>query len=217
MTPQPVIHQTSLFLTISKNFPNSCPLNWWCHPTISSSVTLFFLCLQSFPASGSFPVSQLFTLGGQSIGDSASASILLKSIWCWFPLRLTGFDLLGAQGTLKSLLQHHSSKTSLLQHSAFFTVCTALTCVHDYRKDHSLDYTKLCRQSDVFAFNTLSSFVTAFLPRSSLLLISWLQSPSTVILETKKRKSVTAFTFSPSICSEVMGPDATILVFFFNI
>ena len=79
VTPQPVIHQTSLFLTISKNLPNSCPLNWWCHLTISSSVTLFFLCLQSFPASGSFPMSQLFTLDGQSIGDPASASVLPQS------------------------------------------------------------------------------------------------------------------------------------------
>ena len=71
-------------------YSNSCPLNWWCHPTISSSVSLFFFCLQSFQASGSFPVTQLFTLGAQSIGDLASASVLLKSIWGWFSLRLTG-------------------------------------------------------------------------------------------------------------------------------
>ena len=111
--------------------PSSCPLNWWCHPTISSSITLFFFFLQSFPASGSFPMSQPFTLGGQCIGASASASVLPKGIWGWFPLRLTGFDLLGAQGTLKSLLQHHSLKRSVLQHSAFLIVCPALTCVHD--------------------------------------------------------------------------------------
>ena len=86
------------------------------------------------------------------------------------------------------------------QHSVFFTVCPALTCVHDYWKEHSLDYTDLCRQSDVFAFNTLSRFVRVFLPRSNRLLISWLHSPSTVILEPRKRKSVTASTFSPSIC-----------------
>jgi len=118
--------------------PSSCPLNWWCHPTISSSITLFFFFLQSFPASGSFPMSQPFTLGGQCIGASASASVLPKSIWGWFPLRLTGFDLLGAQGTLKRLLQHHSLKRSVLQHSAFFIVCPALTCAHDYWKEHSL-------------------------------------------------------------------------------
>ena len=150
----------------------------------SSSVSLFFFCLQSFPASGSFPMSQLFTLGGQSIG--ASASVLPKSIWGWFPLRLTGFELLCAPGTLKSLLQHHSSKTSVLQHSVFFIVCPALTCVHDYWKEHSLDYTDLCRQSDVFAFNTLSRFVIALLSRSNRLLISRLQSPSAVILEPQR-------------------------------
>ena len=71
--------------------PSSCPLNWWCHPTISSSISLLFFFLQSFPASGSFPMSQLFTLGGQSIGASASASVLLKSICGWFPLRLIGW------------------------------------------------------------------------------------------------------------------------------
>ena len=69
---------------------NSCPLSWWCHPTISSSVILFS-CLQSFPASGSFPMSQLFAFGGQSTGVSASASVLPMNIQDWFPLRLTGW------------------------------------------------------------------------------------------------------------------------------
>ena len=69
---------------------NSCPLNWWCHPSISSSVGPFSSCLQSFPASGSFPVSQLFIPGGQSIGSSASASVLPMNIQGWFPLGLTG-------------------------------------------------------------------------------------------------------------------------------
>ena len=122
-----------------------------------------------------------------------------KSKWGVFPLRLL-FWSPWCPGTLKSLLQHHGSKSSVLQHSAFCIFCPALTCVHDYRKELSLGCTDLCRQSDVFAFNTLSRFVIAFLPRSNRLLISWLQSPSTVILEPKKRKSVTASTFSPSIC-----------------
>ena len=69
---------------------NSCPLSWWCHKTISSSVIPFSSCLQSFPASGSFPMSQLFTSGGQSIGASASSSIFLINIQGWFPLALTG-------------------------------------------------------------------------------------------------------------------------------
>ena len=90
----------------------------------------------------------------------------------------------------------------------------ALTTTCDHRADHSLDYMDLYQPSDVSAFQPLSRFVIPFLPRSKRLLISWLQSPSTVILEPKRRKSVTTFTFSPSICHEVMGPDAMILVFF---
>ena len=101
---------------------NSCLWSRWCHPTISSSFVPFSSCPQSFPASGSFPVSQLFKSGDQSTGVSASASVLPLSIQGWFPLGLTWFDLLAVQGTLKSLLQHHSSKASILRHSAFFTV-----------------------------------------------------------------------------------------------
>ena len=87
------------------------------------------------------------------------------------------------------------------------------TSVHDYWKNHSLDYTDLCQQSDVSAFNMLSRFVIAFLPRSKSRLISWLQSPSAVVLEPKKIKSVTVSIFVPSICHEVMGLNALILVF----
>ena len=106
-------------------YPNSCPLGWWCHPTISSSVVPFSSCLQSFPASGSFPVSQSFASGGQSIGVSALASFLPKNNQDWSPYRSVGpirmdlLDLLVAQGTLKSLV-HHSSNVSFLWHSAFF-------------------------------------------------------------------------------------------------
>ena len=82
--------QAFLSLTISWSFPSSCPLNRWCHPTISSSFALFSFCLQSFPASGSFPMSQLFASGGQSTGVSVSASVLSVSIHGWFPLGLTG-------------------------------------------------------------------------------------------------------------------------------
>ena len=85
-------------------YPNSCPLSQWCHPTTSSSVIPFSLCPQSFPASGSFPVSQLFALGGQSIGASASASVLPMNIQGWFPLRLTG---------LISLLKQKKKKLSI--------------------------------------------------------------------------------------------------------
>ena len=98
---------------------NSCPSSWWCHPTISSSVIPFSSCLQSFPASGSFLMSPLFASGGQSIGVSASTSVLPMNIPMNISFRVDWFDLLSVQGTLKSL-QHHSSKASVLQCSAFF-------------------------------------------------------------------------------------------------
>jgi len=98
-----------------------CPLSRWCHPTISSSVASFSSCAQSFPTSGSFQMSQLFTPGGKSIGVLASTSVLPINTQDW-SFRTDCLDLLTVQGTLKSLLQHHSSKASILQHSAFFIV-----------------------------------------------------------------------------------------------
>ena len=83
-------------------YPNSCPLSWWCHPTISSSIVPFSSCLQFSPASGPFPMSQFFTSGGQSIGASASASVLPMNIQDWFPLGWTGWDLPAVQGTEES-------------------------------------------------------------------------------------------------------------------
>ena len=106
--------------------------------------------------------------------------------------RVYWFDLLAVQGTLKSLLQHHSSKASILQLSHHYG--STLTSVHNYWENHSLDYTDLCWQSNV---STLSRLVIAFLPRSKHLLISWLKSPSIVILEPKKIKSVTVSIFFP--------------------
>ena len=96
---------------------NSCPSSRWCHPTISPSVILFSSCLQSFPASGSFPRSQFFASGGQSIGTSAS--VLPMNIQDWFSLGLTGW-VSAVQGILKSLLQHHNSKASILQCSTLW-------------------------------------------------------------------------------------------------
>ena len=101
-------------------YSNSCPLSWWCYPTISSSVVPFSSCLQSFPASGSFQMSQLFASGGQSIGASASTSVLPMNTQDWSPLGWTGWTPLQSKGLLKSLLQHHSSKASILWCSAFF-------------------------------------------------------------------------------------------------
>ena len=98
-------------------YSNSCPSSWWCYPTISSSAIPFFSCLQSYPASGSFPMSQFFSSGGQSIGVSASTSVLPMKIQDWLPLGWTSWISLQSKG-LSSLLQQHSSKASVLQHSA---------------------------------------------------------------------------------------------------
>ena len=95
---------------------------WWCHPTIWSSVIPFFSCPQCFPASGSFPMSWLFPSGGKSIGASASASVLPMNYSGLISFRINWFYLLAVQGTLKHLFQHHSSKASILQCSAFFMV-----------------------------------------------------------------------------------------------
>ena len=106
-------------------YSNSCPLSQWCHSTISSYVISFSSHLQSFPASGSFLMSRFFISGGQSIGASASASSEVSPSNEYSELisfRIDGLDLLAVQGTLKSFLQHHSSKASILLRSAFFTV-----------------------------------------------------------------------------------------------
>ena len=126
--------------------------------------------------------------------------------------RMDWVDLLAVQGTLKSLLQHHSSKSSIFWCSAFFTVQLLHPCMTTGKT------IALTRQTFVgkvmsLLFNMLSRLVISFLPRSKTLLISWLQSPSAVILEPKKIKSVTISIVSPSICHDVLGPDAMILVF----
>ena len=125
--------------------------------------------------------------------------------------RMDWLDLLAVQGTLKSLLQHHGSKASILQCSAFFTVQLS----HPYMTTGKT--ITLTRQTFIgkvmsLLFNILSRLVITFLPRSKCLLISWLQSPSAVILETPKIKCDTISTVSPSISHEVMGPDVMIIV-----
>ena len=203
VTPWAAACQASLSITNSGAYSNSCPSSWWCHPTISSSVVPFSSWLQSSPASVSFQMSQFFTSGGQSIGVSASASVLPMMDW---------LDLPAVQGTLKSLLQHHSSKASILRCSAFFIVQLS----HPYMATgKTTAFTRRTFVGKVMSllFDMLSRLVIAFLPRRKHLLISWVQSPSAVILESPKIKSPTVSTVSPSICHEVMGPDAMILVF----
>ena len=128
---------------------NSCSLTWWCHLTISSSIAPFSSCLQSFPASGSL-MSELFASGGQSIG--VSASVLWMNIHDEFPQVLTPFpqvcDLLAVQGTLKSLLLTSQFK-SINSLTLSFLCGPTLTSIHDYWKNHNLDYADLGRQSKV--------------------------------------------------------------------
>ena len=120
-----------------KAYSNLCPLRRWCHPTISSSFIPFSSHLQSFPASGSFPMSQFFTSGGQSIGVSASASVLPMDIQDWFPLGLTGWISLQSRDSQESSPTPKFKSINSLALS--FLYSPTLTSVHDYWKNHSLE------------------------------------------------------------------------------
>ena len=174
---------------------NSGPLNQWCYPTMSFSATLFSFCFRSFLASGSFPMSQLFASGSQSIG--ASASVLPMNIQDWFPLGLSGVISLLSKG-----LSRVFSSTTVQKHRFFSTQPILWSSSHIRtwlleKPQLWLDgplLAKWCRCLYFFPqtlkflfllFNMLSRFIIAFLPRSKCLLISWLQSPSAVILEPK--------------------------------
>ena len=137
---------------------NSCSLSQWCQPTILSSVIPFSFCLQSFPASASFLVRQPFALA------SAMASVLPVNIQGWIPWT-------AVQGTLKSLLQHHSSKVSILRHSAFFMVQLLYPYI-TLTKIIALSRQIFVRKVMSLLLNMLSRFVRAFLPRSKCLLTS---------------------------------------------
>ena len=180
-TPGIVAHQASLSITNSQVYSNSCPLSQWWHPNVSSSVIPSSSCLQSFPASGSFQMSQFFASGGKSIGVSASASVLPMNIQDWFPLRWTGWISLPSKGLSESS-KHRSSKASILRHTAFFIVQLS----HPYMttgKTIALTRWNFVSKVMFLLFNKLSRLVIAFLPRSKCFLISWLQSPSVVIFE----------------------------------
>ena len=126
---------------------NSCPLSWWCLPTISSSVTPFS-CFQSFPPSESFPMSQFFASVDQSFGASASASVFPMNIQDWFPLWLTGLISLHSKGLSRAFSNTKSINFLVLS----FLYGPTLTSIHDYWKNHSFDQTDLCQQSNVPAF-----------------------------------------------------------------
>ena len=129
--------------------PNPCPLSWLYHPTISSSAALFF-CFQSVPASGLFLMSQIFASDGQSIGVSASATVLPINIQCRFPLGLTGLISLQAKG-----LSGVFSSTTIQRHQFFSSKLfygPTVTSINDYWKNHSFNYMHFCQQTDVSAF-----------------------------------------------------------------
>ena len=188
---------------------NSCSLSRWCHPTISFSAAPFSFCLQSFPASGSFPVSQLFASGGLGIG--ASVSVLPVNVQGWFPLGLTGLISLQSKG-----LSRVFSSTTVRKHQFFCTQPSLWSNSHPYMtpgKTMCLNIQTFIGKLMFLLFNILFRLVIAFLPRKKCLWISWLQALFTGILEPKKIKSVTVSAFPPSICHELMGLDDIILVF----
>ena len=170
MTPWTAAYQASLPSPTPRAYSISCPLSWWCHPTISSSVVPFSFCLQSFSASGSFLMSQPFASSGQSIGTSALASVLPM---VWSPYSPRDSQESSPTPQFKSI---NASALNLLYGPI-------LTSTHDCWKNHGFDCMDLCWQRNVSIFNMLSRFVIAFLPRSKHLLISWLQSPSAGIFE----------------------------------
>ena len=200
----PVHHQNSQSLLKLMSVESVMPSNHliFCHPllllpSIFSSIRVFstgsVLCIR-WPMYWSF-----------SFSPSNEYSELIS-------FRMNWLDLLAVQRTLKSLLQHHSSKASILQPSAFFIVQLS----HPYMttgKTIALTTWTFVGKVMSLLFITLSRLVITFLPRSKHLLISWLQSPSAVIWEPLKIKSLAVSIVSPSICHEVMGPDAMILVF----
>ena len=187
-TPWTAARQASLSSPTPGAYSNSCALSWWCHPTISSSVVPFSSCPQSLPASGSFPMSQFFASGGLSIGASASASVLPMNTQDWSPLGWTGWISLQSKG-----LSTVFSNTIVQKHQLFcssFLYSPMLTSLHDYgKKTIALTRRTFVDKVMSLLFNMLSSLVITLLPRSKCLLISWLQSPSAVILEPRKIKS----------------------------
>ena len=126
-------------------YPNSCPLIWWCHPNISSSVVPFSSHLQSFPASGSFPKSQFFTSGGQRVRASASASVLPMKIQGWFPLRLLVWSPCCSRDSQESFPAPQFNSTTSLVLSLLDG--PTLTSICDYWKNHSFAYMEVCQQS----------------------------------------------------------------------
>ena len=211
VTPRTAVHQASLsinnswsllkLMSIESVMPSIYLI--LCHPLLLSSI---FLSIRVFSNESvlhiRWPKYWSFSF---SISPSNEYSALIS-------FRMDWFDFLAVEGTLKSILQHHRSKASLLQYSAFFVVQLS----HPYMttgKTIALTRWTFVGKVMSLLFNMLFRLVTAFLPRIKCLLISWLQSLSAVILEPKKIKSVTVSSVTPSICHEVMGPDDMTFIF----
>ena len=179
VTPWTAACQASLCSTISQSFFKLMSIESWYHPTISSSVTLFSSSPQPFPASGSFPMSQLFSSGGQRIGASASASILLVNIQGWFPLELTHLIFLLSKGLSRVFSNITTQKQQL------FGTQLSLQSNSHITTGKTIALTSWIFVGKVISplFNMLPKLVIAFLSSSKRLLISWLQSPITMILE----------------------------------
>ena len=167
-TPWTAACQASLSSPSLRVCSNSCPLSWWCYATISSSIILFS-CLQYFPASGYFPVSQFFASDGQSTETSASATVLPMNIQGWFPLGLADLISLLSKG-LSRVFSSTSLKASILWHSAFFMVQLSHPYTTTGKTMASTIWTFVGKVIPLL-FNTLSRYVTAFFPRSRHLLI----------------------------------------------
>ena len=184
---------------------NSCPLSWWCYPAISSSAAPFSFCLQSFLASGSFLISQLFASGSQTIG--ASASVLPMNVQGWLPLGLTGLISLQSKG-----LSIVFSSTTFWKHQ-FFNAQPSFQLSHPYMTTgKTIALTRWTFVSKVMSllFNVLSRLVTAFLPKSKHLLISWLPSAPSGAPQNKVSHCFKCF---PTYLPWMMGLDAVISVF----
>ena len=187
-TPWTRAHQDPCPSSTPGVYSNSCPLSRWCHPTISSSVVPFSSCLQSFPAKVSFPMSQFFISGGQSIEVSVSASVLPMNIQDWFPLRLTCWISLQSKGLSRVFSNTTVQKYQFIgahQHSTFFIVQLTHLYMTTLKTTALTRWTFFGKMMSLL-FNMLSRLVIAFLPRSKYLLISRLQSPSAVIWSPRK-------------------------------
>ena len=211
VTPWTVARQASLSIT---NFQSLLKLMYIECDAIQPSHPL------SSPSPPSFNLSQIRVFSNESVLHirwpkywSFSFSISPSNEYSGLiSFRIDRLDLLAVQGTLKSLLQNHSSKASIHRHSAFFMVQLSYPYMTTGNTIALTRWTFVGKVMPLL-FNMLSRLDIAFLPRSKRILISWLQSPSAMILEPPKIKSVTVFTVSPSICHEVMEPDAMIFVF----